>query len=56
MKIQLSPIRRHDSNPKAWNVQWYSEDPQYAGVGAPPLIEDGIWTIGGRTAYFLSPK
>jgi maltooligosyltrehalose trehalohydrolase len=38
-----------------WTVQWSSEDPQYGGVGTPPIISDDGWRIPGHAALVLRP-
>jgi maltooligosyltrehalose trehalohydrolase len=37
-----------------WTVGWSSEDPQYGGLGTPPLSRKGRWFLPGNAAMFLT--
>lgn len=39
-----------------WELKWSSEDPQYGGVGTPPVETEENWRIPGRAAVVMTPK
>jgi maltooligosyltrehalose trehalohydrolase len=39
-----------------WDVLWSSEDPQYGGIGTPPLETEENWLIPGQATVVLFPK
>lgn len=45
----LAPPRNY-----CWNLEWYSENPDYGGEGIPPVVVGQKWVLSGRTAYFLN--
>ena len=42
--------------PGTWSVQWSSEDPQYGGVGTPPVVSKRGWHVPGDAAIILKPE
>ena len=38
-----------------WTILWYSENPRYGGIGAPPVDTDEDWRIPGHAALLLGP-
>jgi maltooligosyltrehalose trehalohydrolase len=46
----LAPPAGHD-----WALRWTSEDPAYAGSGAPAPRADRAWVLPGATALLMAP-
>ena len=40
---------------QAWQILWSSEDPEYGGVGTPPLYRAGYLRIAAESALVLAP-
>jgi len=38
-----------------WNVQWSSAEPEYGGLGTPPILGDTGWSLPAHTAIVMRP-
>jgi maltooligosyltrehalose trehalohydrolase len=56
--LRLSPIPEPlvaEPADRAWHVAWYSEDPQYGGLGMQTPTFDADWVLPGNCAVYLVP-